>query len=249
MNTLSVIIITYNEESQIKRTLESVRFAHEIIVLDSGSTDNTVAICQQFTPSVFVDDWPGFGPQKNRALSHAKCDWILSIDADEIVSAELAREIQQITQQESQFAAYAIPRRSSYLGQQIRFGDWRNDKPIRLFKRGLAKFSDDAVHERLEVTGKTGQCQQFIHHEAFKNLEEVLHKVNLYSSLSAKMKNEKGKRGGLTKAIIHGSWTFIRGYIFRLGFLDGKAGFMLAVSNAEGCYYRYLKLLFLTSSP
>lgn len=243
---ISVIIIAKNEANQIKKCLQSVRFANEIIVLDSGSTDNTVAICREYTDQVFSTDWPGFGPQKNRALAKARFDWVLSIDADEVVSDELVTEIQNIISEDQKtrnsHASYALPRRSTYLGKQIRFGDWRNDKPIRLFRREKARFSDDAVHERVIIDGTTGVCRHFLWHDAFKTLDEVIHKMNLYSTLSAKMKRARGKNGGLFKALTHGWWTFVRGYVLRLGFLDGKAGFMLAISNAEGCYYRYLKI-------
>lgn len=243
MNTLSVIIITCNEANNIRETLESVRFAHEIIILDSGSTDGTQAICAEYTEHVFNADWPGFGPQKNCALAKASGDWVLSIDSDEVVMPTLASEIQQIIKNAGNgFAAFSIRRHSRFLGKLIRYGDWRNDRPVRLFRRANARFSDDAVHERLIVDGKIGACQAFMLHDAFTSLDEVLVKMNLYSSLSAEMKTACGKRGGLFKAITHGLWTFTRGYVLRLGFLDGKEGFMLAVSNAQGCYYRYLKM-------
>lgn len=239
MNSISVIIICHNEVHHIKKCLDSVKFADEIVVLDSGSTDETVAVAKTYTQKVFESEWLGFGPQKNKALSLASCDWVLSLDADEAVTPALAEEIQNL---KGDKCAYAIPRQSSYLGKMIRFGDWRNDKVLRLFRKDCAKFTDAVVHESLRVNGEIGELKQKITHDAFETLEEVLQKLNLYSSLGAKNKIEQGRKGGLFKAITHGLWTFVRGYIFRLGFLDGKQGFMLAVSNAEGCYYRYCKI-------
>ena len=242
--TLSIIIITHNEAANIKNCLESVKFADEIIVVDSGSTDNTVAICQQYTQNIFQTDWPGFGRQKNRALQYVSGDWILSLDADEQLSPELKTEIQKAIYSR-EFQAYAIPRQSKYCGKTIQYGAWRNDKVIRLFQRGKAIFSDDDVHERLIVDGKIGTLIGKILHDSFQDLEEVLSKVNHYSSAGAKQRAQRGKKSNISKAILHGMWTFIRDYFIKRGFLDGREGFMLAVSNAEGCYYSYVKLMFL----
>lgn len=239
---LSIIIISKNAAKHIQRCLESVKWADEIIVLDSGSTDNTVDICKQYTDQVFTTDWPGFGPQKNRALAKATGEWVLSLDADEALSPELQQEIQKVIKQSKTMDAYTLQRTSKYCGKTIRFGDWRNDRVLRLFKHSQAKFSDAAVHESLQVKGRIGKLTQPLLHDAFDNLEQVLNKVNHYSTLGAQQKQQQGQRGGLLKAITHAGWTFFRGYVLRLGFLDGKAGFMLAISNAEGCYYRYLKL-------
>lgn len=241
MATLSVIIITKNAERHVKRSLESCKWADEIIIIDSGSTDQTLDIASQYTQNITQTDWPGFGPQKNRALAKATGDWVLSLDADEYLSDELKSEIQQAINLNNT-DAYSIPRRSKYCGHTIRFGDWRNDNVVRLFKRGCASFSNDLVHEKLLVTGTIKKLNNHLYHEAFSSLEEVLNKMNQYSTLGAEMRFKKGQTASLSKAISHSLWTFIRGYFFRLGFLDGKAGYMLAISNAQGCYYRYLKL-------
>jgi glycosyltransferase involved in cell wall biosynthesis len=245
MNSLSVIIITKDEASQIKACLESISFADEIIVLDSGSTDETIAIVQQYTDKIYQTDWPGYGIQKNRALEKASCNWILSIDADEVVTPSLASEIKAILKHPHTFDAYLIPIKSQYCNQLIQYGDWKNDKCLRLFKRGKAHFNEKKVHEQLIVNGNTGILNCHLAHNTYQNLEEVLFKLNLYSSLSAELKYSQGKKCGLTTAIFRGIWTFFRSYILKWGFLDGKRGFMLAVSNAEGCYYRYLKLMLL----
>lgn len=242
MNTISAIIICCNEAKHIRACLESVQFVDEIVVLDSGSTDETVQICKTFTDKVIQTDWPGYGPQKNRALHHATGEWVLSIDADEVVSPALQQEIRDRIQQTSKWNGYRIPRRSSYLGKLIRHGDWRHDQPLRLFKRQHARFSEDIVHEQVLINGPIGECQAHLYHIAFESVEDVLNKLNQYSSLGATQRHQQGKRGSLFSAITHGFWTFFRGYILRAGFLDGQEGFLLALSNAQGCFYRYIKL-------
>jgi len=244
--TLSVIIITKNEEHDIRDCLESVKWADEVIVLDSGSTDNTLKITREYTDKAYSSvDWQGFGIQKNRALAYASSDWVLSLDADERVSDALRQEIQKAIQSENIFI-FKIPRLSSYCGKFIRHSGWWPDYVIRLFKRGEASFSDDLVHERLVFEGDTNKLTAPLVHITYKDLNEVIVKINHYSSLGAKNSYKKGKRGNLASAISHGIWAFIRTYFFRAGFLDGAEGFMLAISNAETTYYRYLKLFYLS---
>ena len=247
MATLSIVIITKNSEQDIEKCLKSVDFADEIIVLDSGSTDNTVSICKKYTSSVFETDWPGFGMQKNRALGYAKSDWVLSLDSDEWVSKELKQEILNLIQSNQNYT-YSIPRKSYYCGKLIKYGHWSSDKVIRLFKNKSAKFSNDKIHEKLLPTHPIKQTKNFLLHNSFKTHEEVLAKMNSYSTLTAELKLSKGKNGGLFKAITHGLWSFIRSYILKLGFLDGKQGLMLAISFAEGSYYRYVKMLQLSQN-
>lgn len=246
---LSVIMITKNEEATLAGACESVQFADELIILDSGSTDKTVEIARQYTDRVIETDWPGDGPQKNRGIEQASGDWILCLDADERVSPALAQTIQSICQSErAPYAAYDIRFQSYYLGHPIRFGDWMGESHIRLFKRGLARFTPafiygaQGAHCDLTVDGKIGKIHEKITHHPFPNFEKLLRKMNEYSTGSAAIRAHHGKRGGLGPAITHGLWAFLRGYIFKFGFLDGAAGFMLAVSNAEGTYYRYLKV-------
>jgi len=238
---LSVIVITKNEAAHIGRCLESVAWAGEIIVLDSGSSDETVAICRRFTDKVFETDWPGFGIQKQRALDKAQGDWVLSIDADEVVSPELRQEIEQAIAS-GQMSGFEIPRLSDYCGRAIRHGGWWPDYVLRLFRRESGRFTDAVVHERVIVEGEIGRFKSPILHEAFVDLGEVLHKVNAYSTLGAEMLQRKGVRSSLSKAVLKALWTFIRTYCLKASILDGRQGFMLAVSNAEGAYYKYLKL-------
>lgn len=242
---LSVIVITKNEETSIRRCLESVKWADEIIVLDSGSTDDTVKICREFTPHVHQTDWPGFGPQKNRALEHASGNWVLSLDADEWVTPALRDEIAGAVAQAQNVAAFRLPRLSSFCGRFMRHSGWWPDHVVRLFRRGAATFSDDAVHERVIVDGTTGTLHEPLMHETFVDLDELLAKMNNYSTLSAQDMHRAGKRAGLRMAVVRALWAFVRTYFLRGGLLDGREGFMLAVATAEGTYYRYVKLLLL----
>jgi glycosyltransferase involved in cell wall biosynthesis len=242
MARLSVIIITKNEAGNIGDCLRSVSFASELIVLDSGSTDDTVALAKAAGAQVHTTpDWPGFGPQKNRALNLATGDWVLSLDADERITPALKQQIENAISRDSG-PVVAIPRLSSFLGQYIRHSGWQPDYVPRLFKRGSATFSNDRVHERLVFGGVAIKLTEPMLHYSFRTVDEVLGKLNSYSTARAADLTVQGKRGGLRKALLHGLWTFIRTYFLRAGFLDGRRGFILAVSNAEGTYYRYLKM-------
>jgi glycosyltransferase involved in cell wall biosynthesis len=243
--SLSVVIITKNEEASIRRCLESVKWADEIVVLDSGSTDATVRICREYTQHVHETDWPGFGPQKNRALTLATGDWVLSLDADEWVTPDLRDEILNAISRPDGALAFRVPRLSSFCGRFMRHSGWWPDYVTRLFRRGAARFSDDAVHERVIAEGKTGTLRTPIMHETFVDLDELLQKMNNYSSLAAQEMGHGGRKAGLAGAVLRGLWAFIRTYILRGGFLDGREGFMLAVATAEGTYYRYAKLMLL----
>jgi len=248
MIPLSVIIITKNAAVHIEACLTSVAWIDEIIVVDCGSTDNTVPLCRSFTDKIFItDDWPGFGPQKNRALAKATGKWVLSIDADERITSDLKEEIKQVIMT-ARYAAFRMPRQSRYCGRWIKYSGWTPDYVIRLFLRDNARFSNDLVHEKVQVLrGEIGTLKTPLLHYSFNSLEEVLDKTNRYSSANALKQYRSGKKSSLKKAIVHGLWAFIRTYILQAGFLDGREGFMLAVSNAEGTYYRYLKLMYLQS--
>ncbi|MEO5658878.1 MAG: glycosyltransferase family 2 protein [Polaromonas sp.] len=239
---LSVIVITQNEAHNIEACLRSVLFADQIVVLDSGSTDDTVRIARAMGAEVSVNtDWRGFGVQKNRALALANSDWVFSIDADERVSSELQNEIQKVLKAPV-FEVYCLPRLSSYCGQYMRYSGWYPDRVTRLFRAESARFSDDLVHEKIMTSSREGLLQFPLLHESFKDLETVLDKTNRYSTAGAQSLLNKGKTASIGKALGHGLWAFIRNYFLRLGFLDGRLGLVLAISNAEGTYYRYLKL-------
>jgi glycosyltransferase involved in cell wall biosynthesis len=242
MAGLSVIIITKNEALNIRECLESAKWADEIIVVDSGSTDATVDICREFTRHVYTHDWPGFGIQKNRALNYAIQDWVLSLDADERVTPELRSEIEN-TMLAGTATGYEIPRLSSFCGRYMHHSGWHPDYVTRLFLRNKGQFSNDLVHERVIINGVVGRLKHSLLHESFRDLDQLLAKMNHYSTAGAVMLGKKGRDATLTQAISHGLWAFIRSYFIRAGFLDGREGFMLAVSTAEGTYYRYAKRL------
>ena len=222
--------------------MQSVRFADQLVVLDSGSTDNTVNIAEKMGAEVSQRaDWRGFGIQKNRVLALARCDWVLSVDADERLSPALQAEI-AFSLVNPQFDVYSMPRLSSYCGQNMRHSGWYPDRVTRLFKRDAARFSDDLVHEKIISVCTVGHLYEHLLHHSFTNFEAVLDKVNRYSTAGAQILSSQGRKASLSRALSHGLWAFFRTYILRLGFLDGRMGLVLAISNAEGTYYRYLKL-------
>jgi glycosyltransferase involved in cell wall biosynthesis len=244
MPTLSAILITRNEESNLDDCLASLEgIAQQIVVVDSNSTDRTLEIANNYGALMaYPTDWPGFGPQKNRALDLATGDWVLSLDADERLTPALKSEILTAINHSAHVNCFAIPRLSWYCGRFIRHSGWSPDYVERLFKRGTARFSDDLVHERLIPNGTVAKLKNPMLHYSFMNYAQVLDKLNRYSTASAAQAFAQGKKSSPAKAVLHGMWAFIRTYILRAGFLDGPQGFALAISNAHGTYYRYMKL-------
>lgn len=248
---LSVVVITFNEACQIDDCLQSVKdLADEIVVFDSGSSDDTVARVRQYTDRVFETDWPGFGPQKQRALAAARGRWVLSLDADERISPALAEEIRGVMTREAVAGAY-IPRLTSVCGQAVRHGGWYPDYLLRLVRREYAYFSDDVVHEQLclqsDAPGLTEGLPHLKHpilHPSYRSLDQLVEKMNLYSSMGAEKLAKRGLRSGVGKALLKGFAAFCRSYIFKRGFLDGGLGVVIAISSAESAYYKYLKLSF-----
>ena len=241
--TLSVIVITRNEAHNLHDCLQSVQgLADEVVVIDSNSIDATCDIARQFGAVVSQPaDWPGFGPQKQRALDMATCDWVLSLDADERVTPELAQEIRQALTNDAQ-AAYQMPRLSWYCGKFIRHSGWQPDHVLRLFPRTQARFSDDLVHERVISDLPLKTLRNHLLHYSYLNFSQVLSKTDAYSTASAQQAFAKGKRASVLGALGHGAWAFFRTFVIRAGFLDGAHGLALAISNAEASYYKYLKL-------
>jgi glycosyltransferase involved in cell wall biosynthesis len=244
MPTLSVILITRNEEANLDDCLASLEgIAQQIVVVDTASSDRTLEIAKNYGATLAQpSDWPGFGPQKNRALDLATGDWVLSLDADERLTPALRSEIVTAVNHSAQVDCFAIPRLSWYCGKFIRHSGWSPDYVNRLFRRGTAQFSDDLVHERLIPHGQVAKLKNPMLHYSFMNYSQVLQKLDRYSTASAEQAFARGKTSNPLKAILHGIWAFIRTYIIRAGFLDGAQGFALAISNGQGTYYRYLKL-------
>lgn len=238
---LSVVVITKNEAHRIGRCLRSVAFADEIVVLDSGSTDDTVELALAAGARVAAtSDWPGFGPQKNRALAMARGEWVFSIDADEEATPELRASILGVVGARAREgpAGWWITRSSAFCGRTIRHGDWRNDRVLRLFRRDAARFSDDVVHERVLCPEPHGRLEGLLLHDSVDSLPDAREKTERYARLGAERLRANG-RGGLASALLHAAWTFLRGYLVRLGFLDGRAGLTIAALNARGTYLRY----------
>jgi len=243
---LSAIIIAKNAEGTIRRCLESVAWADEIVVVEHGSADRTAEICRDAGARLHqTPDWPGFGRQKNRALELARGEWVVSLDADEWVTPELRVEITRAIAAPGGHTAFRFPRRSSFCGRFMRHSGWWPDYVTRVFRRGTARFSDVPVHEKLIVDGNVGTLAQPLLHESVSDLDQMLVKMNAYSTASARSLYEQGRRASLATALVHGGWTFVRVYVLRAGFLDGREGLMLAIANAEGSYYRHLKLMLL----
>ncbi|KTD18912.1 glycosyltransferase family 2 protein [Legionella jordanis] len=238
---LSVIIIAKNEEANIRRCLDSVKWADEIIVLDSGSSDMTVAIAKEYTDKVYCTDWQGYGVQKQRALNYARGDWVLNLDADESVCQSLQAAIVQAIQSD-EADAYRIPICMNFYGKPLRFSS-SPKRHVRLFKRSGARYSDDIVHEKI-VLPAHARIKQFriaIQHHSFRDVSHALYKLNKYSSYSAKIRIEQQKKNNFLKILGSSSWMFFRCYFLQRGFLDGKAGFLFAVINAQGAFYRGIK--------
>ena len=244
MPTLSVILITHNEEANLADCLASLEgIAQQIVVVDTNSSDRTLDIAKSYGAVIAQpQDWPGFGPQKNRALDLATGEWVLSLDADERLTPALKSEIVTAIHHSAHVDCFAIPRLSWYCGRFIRHSGWNPDYVDRLFQRGSARFSDDLVHERLLPCGQVAKLENPMLHYSFMNYSQVLQKIDRYSTASAEQAFAKGKTSTPLKAVLHGVWSFFRTYFLQAGFLDGPQGFTLAMSNAQGTYYRYVKL-------
>jgi glycosyltransferase involved in cell wall biosynthesis len=245
LTPLSVIIITFNEASNIEACLKSVSFANEIVAADSASTDGTPELARSLGAQVQVTThWPGFGPQKNRALDAAIKEWVLSIDADERVTPALQKEIEQAVAK-GEFDAYEIPRVTQFCGQWIKHCGWTPDHVTRLFKRGQARFSDDLVHEKLVLAdsgAKIGRLREPLLHYSYPTPEHYWRKLQRYSQDWAKQRYTEGKKTTMLRAALSGITAFFRSYLFRLGFLDGAMGFAVCTMQAQAAFGKYFEL-------
>jgi glycosyltransferase involved in cell wall biosynthesis len=242
---LSAIIITKNEGRNIGPCLDTLAFCDERIVVDCGSGDDTVERARTHGARVEHHAFDGFGAQKNFALSLATGEWVLSLDADERVSQALAAEIAAAIA-EGRADGYEMPRSSSFLGRMMRHSGWYPDYVLRLFRRGRARFSDDIVHERVLCDGRVQRLKEPLLHYPVDRIEDALSRMDRYSSAGAEKLVASGRRVTFASGFLHGFWTFLRTYILRAGFLDGREGLLLAIANAEGAYYRYMKAWLLT---
>jgi glycosyltransferase involved in cell wall biosynthesis len=244
--TLSVAIITKNEEANLARTLASVRWADEIVIVDSGSTDRTAEIAREFGAKFFVEEWRGFGAQKNSAIAKCSGDWVLSLDADEEVSAELAEDIRGLLRGQPEHEAYFLPRRNFFLGRWIRHGGYYPDPKLRLFRRGGAQFEERAVHETIRRSGPAGRLRGDLIHHAYPTLDAYIEHMNRYSALGA---TQAVARGKTSRSIFTFLWnvfvipvaTFKYNYFLRLGFLDGREGLLLHLYHSVYVSWKYAK--------
>lgn len=242
MNKVSVVIITLNEESNIKGCLESVKWADEIIVVDSGSRDKTVEICRQYTDFVYDVLWQGFGKQKNSAVGLAHFDWILSIDADERVTPELKEEIEGLLKNELDFSGYFISRKSYFGKRLILHCGWFPDFTIRLFNRQKGRFNDVQVHESVQIDGNTGYLKHSLVHFTYKNISDFLIRMNRYSTLAANDLFKEKKKRAVLKMIFHPPATFLKMYLLKGGYKEGFPGMILSGLYAFYTFVKYSKL-------
>jgi glycosyltransferase involved in cell wall biosynthesis len=237
--TLSVTIITKNEAHNIQACLASVTWADELIVVDSGSTDGTIDIARNMGAKVFhTQDWPGFGPQKNHALSHATGDWILTIDADERVTPALAEQIQAAVAERAR-QAYSSPRLTYFLGHPVRHCGWYPDRSPRLFQRGRGRFSDHLVHEHIILDDPVTPLEGDLLHHSYLDAEDASKKAQTYGKAGAQELIRKGKRPLRLTPYLKAGWAWFRTCILRAGWLDGRAGLAISAMNARTTFLKY----------
>jgi glycosyltransferase involved in cell wall biosynthesis len=247
MGTLSVIVITRNEENNLKDCLGSVRWADEIVVVDSGSEDRTVEIAHQYTQKVYMRPWEGYAAAKNFALQQCSCKWVLWLDADERLTENLAIEIQAVIANEDTLpVAFEFPRKAFFLGRWIKHCGWYPGYVVRLFQREVGAFSLSKVHERLDVKGPIGRLQHDLLHYTDPNLWHYFDKFNRYTTLAAEGLTEERARFRLSQLTVRPFWVFVRMYVIKRGFLDGLEGFILSVLSSCYVFTKYAKLWELT---
>jgi glycosyltransferase involved in cell wall biosynthesis len=244
---ISIALITLNEEANLPRTLESVKplvrdGQGEIIVVDSGSTDRTLEIARSHGAKIFIEEWKGFAAQKNSAMGKASGDWILQLDADEALGEELAEEINRELDESGSLVGFWIPRKNFFLGRWIKHGGFYPDPKLRLVRRGAGKFEEYGAHPTIKVNGPTGTFKHALIHNAYPTLRGYIDHMNSYSSSGAEVAVAKGHRGfNLLNIVLRPKLTFLYNYIFRLGFLDGREGFLLHLYHAVYVSWKYAK--------
>ncbi len=239
---VSAVVISFNEERKIGACLESLRWADEIVVVDSGSSDGTTEIARRYTDKVFEVPWGGFGPQKQASVERASHDVVLNVDCDERVTPALAAEIGRLLAGGDIAAAYTVPRRTFVGEKEIRHCGWYPDRTTRLFDRTKARFTADLVHERVEVSGETRPLRNPLLHHSFSGIGEILGKMNRYGDLSARQMFEQGRKANAIDLTLRPAFAFFRTYFLRMGFLDGFEGYAISVTSALLTFTKYAKL-------
>ncbi len=243
MEKLSVVIITYNEEDNIGSCLESVKWADEIIILDGFSTDRTVNIARKYTDRIFRRVWDGYGRQKNNAIAKAANRWILSLDADERVTAQLAEEIMALLQTgQPPMAGYELPFKVFFGDKWVRHSGWFPEFHIRLFRSDKAKFKERLVHEGVQVAGPVGRLHHFVEHFTYRSVSDFIQRMDRYSTLSADAYYKEGRQAGWIETAFRSWFTFFQMYLLKQGFRDGALGFQLAILYSYYTFVKYAKL-------
>ena len=239
---ISATIITYNEERNLPRAIESLRCADEIVVIDSGSSDRTLEMAEKLGARVVESPWQGYAKQKNFAAERASHDWILSIDADESLSEALEGEIWQVKKNGAQFDAYTMPRMAQYLGRWIRHSGWYPDRKVRLYDRRKAQWVGEFVHESVKVDGRVGHLDSNLLHFTCESLSEHLRTMDRYTTLAAEQLLATGEKVTWGRLILEPPWTFFQTYFVKLGFLDGWQGFTIAWLTSFYTFLRYVRV-------
>jgi glycosyltransferase involved in cell wall biosynthesis len=242
MQPISAAVITYNEEHNIREALQSASWVDEIIVVDSGSSDDTVEICRGFTDKIYHREWTGYVDQKNYAVDRASHDWILSLDADERFSPELCREVKELAQEGFGSHGYRIPRVAFFMGRWIRHGDWYPDYQLRLFDRRHGRWEGGRVHESVKMKEPPALLKGEIQHFTYRNLSDYLRRLELYSDLAALDYQQKGKTATSLSLLGNPMGAFVKAYLLKRGFMDGTPGFAVAVMGAVSVFFKYAKL-------
>ncbi len=241
---ISAYIIAYNEVEKIRDCISSVLWADEIILADSASTDGTIELAESLGARVVQIPFKGFGDLRNQAIAACQYEWIFSLDSDERCTPEVRDEILAIVQGDSAIDIYRVPRRNFFMGRWIKYSGWYpNFRQPQLFRKQAMSYTMDPVHEGYVAHSEKpiGVLQYAIWQIPFKNLDEVMHKSNRYSTLGALKLDGRGKKASFSRALLHGVWSFLKHYIIKRGFLDGWPGFVIALGNFEGTFYRYAK--------
>jgi glycosyltransferase involved in cell wall biosynthesis len=239
---VTATVITFNEAANIQAALESLSWADEIVVVDSESTDATVAIAKRFTDRVIVRPWPGYIAQKNFAAEQASHDWIFSLDADERIPEALAREIRGVLATEPALRGFRVPRVTFHLGRWMRTTDFYPDFQTRLYDRRAARWRGRHVHESVAVDGAVGRLKNELEHYSYRDLRDQLERINHYSTLAARQMHEAGRRANAVDLVVHPPAAFLRNYVLRRGFMDGMAGLTLSAMNAYSVFLKFAKL-------
>lgn len=242
MQKISAYIIAFNEEKNIANAIRSVLWADEVLIADSGSTDRTVEIAESLGARVVQIDFEGFGPLRNKAIAACSHEWIFSLDSDERCTEEAREEIQRIIQSPDAADAYLVPRKSYFMGRWVKGCGWYPDyRQTQLFRKGALLYTDEVVHESFITEGRVATMQSHVIQFPFRNYAQLLDKTQRYSTLGAQKMASTGKTASMAGALLHGMAAFIRLYVFKRGFMDGWAGFMIAFGNFEGTFWRYAK--------